>query len=286
MATDMSSPASVSHSPVSPSYSPAKPEGDHQGDSSPIYQPLSPTYSPRSPAYTPTGSMPERSMGQKTPSYSYTPGGAATASSPAYAPKRSKSDYSGKTFGKDMFGQRTSPAWSPTYSPSGTPAAGLSPSVALTSPMYTPLSPAYTPTSPVYTPTSPAYSVPQSRHAGRGGALSPVPEHDLQAGDPVIQESAAPSEGAPTSPTYTPHQQPGSANPLMGLGARSSGASVTDVEAKSAIFDDDEETKAPTIPVTGGARSSAGRGAVARASPGFPQYSPTSPAPDDAADLD
>merc|ERR1712217_106883 len=123
--------------------------------------------------------MPERSAGAKTPSYSYTAAG--TASSPAYAPKRHKSDYSGKTFAGDMFGKRTSPAWSPTYSPSGTPGVGASPSMPLTSPMYTPLSPAYTPTSPVYTPTSPAYSAPQSRHEHSKRGLSPVAERDLEA---------------------------------------------------------------------------------------------------------
>merc|ERR1712060_743274 len=95
------------------------------------------------------------------------------------------------------------------------------------SPQYSPTSPGYAPTpaSPAYTPTSPAYGLPAQTRSG-DPALSPAYEPFGRAGEPIIQDVAtSPGLGAPTSPSYTPHQGP-------------SGPGVApDVESQAALFE-------------------------------------------------
>jgi len=221
IATDMSSPATPSGTPTSPTYSPALPEDATAA--TPHYQPMSPTYSPASPAYTPTSSHYHTSTSGARSSLA--------SSSPAYAP-RSHHDVTSPA-AQGMLPRGASPTFSPTYSPSAGSTSGDKQSLydpsALTSPMYTPLSPQYTPTSPVYTPTSPPMEEPVRVVRGRRGMYradaspitsprvtdglmgdtSPLVEsHELPSASPQIQHFAPDSPGVPTSPSYTPHEDP------------------------------------------------------------------------------
>lgn len=221
LVTELTSPASPARSPTSPTYSPVMADET----SSPAYQPMSPTYSAqRSPAYTPSSSSAGRDTKVST---------SKVTSSPTYQPRGSHDSHHSSSSVRELK-RRSSPTWSPTYSPSTGSAAkrygegGTSP---LTSPAYTPMSPQYTPTSPVYTPTSPQYSTmprdrapapaspPMSpaRHRGTDRTdrttadmtSSPLADEDFGAGgSPRIQMDDEYSPGVEliTSPSYTPHQ--------------------------------------------------------------------------------
>jgi len=261
IATDMSSPATPSRTPTSPTYSPAMPEDATAA--TPHYQPMSPTYSPASPAYTPSSSQFHTSTsGART---------SLASSSPAYQP-RARYDMTSPA-AQGMLPGGVSPAFSPTYSPSAVSSrvADKPPGydgMALTSPMYTPMSSQYTPTSPVYTPTSPPMEEPVGRAArgrrsaygadtspitsprlteGLMGDTSPVVElHELPSASPQIQNIAPDSPGVPTSPSYTPHEEP----PLFQGEARRG-----DGEAGPLLFerydDEDAELAYSPIPLAG-----------------------------------
>jgi len=222
---------------------------------------MSPTYSPRSPAYTPTSSG--AGIGRSGTSSARS---GIMSSSPAYAPKSSRGSKQVSSPGGDLK-RRTSPAWSPTYSPSTGSAAQMrqaayEPSSMLTSPAYTPMSPQYTPTSPLYTPTSPGMDV------GLSPLTSPkvtdmdvmespglVGEAELAGGSPVMQMLAPESPEVPTSPSYTPHQGRATGDHTSECvrgAALPSGAGLTDVQegddAQSSLFEasDDEQEVEPT----------------------------------------
>uniref|UniRef100_A0A7R9ZZU0 DNA-directed RNA polymerase n=1 Tax=Pyrodinium bahamense TaxID=73915 RepID=A0A7R9ZZU0_9DINO len=320
VATDLSSPATPSHTPTSPTYSPAVPE-DVGATTSPHYQPVSPTYSPRSPAYTPTSSGAAERSGTTSAARS-----ATGSSSPAYAPRSrhgSRRD-GGTSPAAERLKRRTSPAWSPTYSPSTGSAAHIQglydPTSVLTSPAYTPMSPQYTPTSPVYTPTSPGYGRAPQFSPGTsppkvgdfaGFETSPQEQADMVAASPVVQMLPPESPGVPTSPSYTPHQGRATGDRtseiVRGAGVPSA-EGLTDVvdgdDAQSLLFDasDDEQevqlTYTPPSPMdaSGGAGDAARGGAAQARQPaarrvgrgggkgGAPDHPTTSPAGDGELD--
>lgn len=293
--TEISSPATPSHTPTSPTYSPAMQEGMSGAGgyptTSPHYQPLSPTCSPGSPAAaTPSSGVVRRSGTESGRSIT-------ASSSPAYAPQRSHGTGSrASPMGDPKRHTPTSPAWSPTYSPSTGSAAmmrkgGYEPTSVMTSPFYTPMSPQYTPTSPLYSPTSPAgagaspgvHVDPRATDSAMG---SPgiVGEADLVGGSPVIQMLPPESPGVPTSPSYTPHQGRATGDHTSEIvrgAALPSGAGLTDVQDgdASSLFEasDDEVEVAPTYSPSPGdfasteggaapASVAAGRSAMGRSS--------------------
>eukprot|EP00930_Biecheleria_cincta_P027863 TRINITY_DN1948_c0_g2_i1.p1 TRINITY_DN1948_c0_g2~~TRINITY_DN1948_c0_g2_i1.p1 ORF type:complete len:1844 (-),score=374.06 TRINITY_DN1948_c0_g2_i1:76-5607(-) len=245
--SDFASPATnLEYSPASPSYSPADRADAEEKD----FAAMSPTYSPRSVAYTPSGST------------LYDSGATASRPSKKQAASRGKRSAQGTTVSAGRSTQGTSPAWSPTYSPSMGSGAGYydpGTDTPLTSPMYTPMSTEYgaIPTSPAYTPTSP------TQRAGGGGSsyrsspygalTSPATEaarsEAVTAGaSPEIQASTARGaspgyDDAVTSPSYTPQEAPSQGLPRQAEDVvYSAGVSELDEEDKmSELFDPEDE---------------------------------------------
>mmetsp|Transcript_95530 Transcript_95530/g.270214 ORF Transcript_95530/g.270214 Transcript_95530/m.270214 type:complete len:1889 (+) Transcript_95530:67-5733(+) len=283
--TEMTSPASVQQSPTSPSYTPVGPEGR-----SPHYSVLSHTYTPKSPDYTPSGSRlgttSVRSSGGSTPAYA--PGGV----------HRARGSEVGTTPSAPV--TRSSPVWEPTYTPSVMSDYDMAPTSVLTSPAYTPMSaPVYTPTSPMYTPTSPTYrrAAPTSprydggratkrrtsRDAGGtsspAGTSSPITSNTvLETASPIVQDEVAPQSpgiGAPTSPSYSPHQSnPTGFYPEGELipSAVSDGLETV----QSALFEPSDDEMDMDLDYMPPMAAPAAAGRAGAASPP-PQFSPTSP---------